>query len=64
MNAQTATPDADVLLSVAEVARRAGVSKRTVYREIDRGALPAHHVGHQLRIDPADFRAYLNGGGR
>ena len=63
MSAQTATPDADVLLSVAEIARHAGVSKRTVYREIDRGALPVRHVGRQLRIDPDDFREYLERGG-
>jgi excisionase family DNA binding protein len=61
MHAQTATPDANVLMSVAEVARRAGVSRRTVYREIDRGALVARYVGHQLRIDPDDFREYLDG---
>jgi excisionase family DNA binding protein len=64
MSAQTATPDATVLLSVAEVARRAGVSRRTVYREIDRGALPARHIGHQLRIDPLDFGIYLRREGR
>jgi excisionase family DNA binding protein len=62
MHAQTATPEANVLLSVAEVARRAGVSRRTVYREIDRGALRVLHVGGQLRIAPADFRDYLDGG--
>jgi excisionase family DNA binding protein len=36
------------------------VSVQTIRRETDRGALPARHVGRQLRIDPADFRAYLN----
>ena len=38
----------------------AQVSRDTIYREIDRGALPARHVGRQLRIDPAEFRAYLD----
>jgi excisionase family DNA binding protein len=49
------------LLSPAEVARIAGVCRRTVYREVDRGALPVKHVGRQLRIDPTDFRRYLEG---
>jgi excisionase family DNA binding protein len=42
------------------VARIANVSLSTVRREIERGALPARHVGRQLRIDPADFRTYLD----
>jgi putative molybdopterin biosynthesis protein len=61
---QTATPeDTRPLLSPAEAARLANVSRKTVYREIDRGALPALHVGRQLRIDPTDFRLYLDKGG-
>jgi len=36
------------------------VSRKTIYREVERGALPARHVGRQLRIDPADFATYLN----
>jgi putative molybdopterin biosynthesis protein len=61
---QTVTPeDTRPLLSPAEAARLANVSRKTVYREIDRGALPALHVGRQLRIDPTDFRLYLDKGG-
>ena len=57
---QTATPeDSRPMLSPADVAQLAGVSRKTVYREIDRGALPALHVGRQLRIDLADFKHYL-----
>jgi excisionase family DNA binding protein len=57
---QTATPeDTRPMLTPAEVAELASVSRKTVYREIDRGALPALHVGRQLRIDPADFKHYL-----
>jgi putative molybdopterin biosynthesis protein len=57
---QTATPvDESVFLSPAEVARLAAISRKTVYREIDRGELRAVHVGRQLRIDPEDFRHYL-----
>jgi putative molybdopterin biosynthesis protein len=61
---QTATQeDKSALLSPAEVARLAAISRKTVYREIDRGELKAVHVGRQLRIDPTDFRLYLDKGG-
>ena len=59
MNTQTPTRDGIVLLTPADAARLANVSRDTVYREIARGALPAKHVGRQLRIDPVDFRFYL-----
>src|SRR5215213_4303167 len=58
---QTATPEDARPLSPAEAARIANVSRKTVYREIDRGALPAQQVGRQLRIDPTDFRMYRQG---
>jgi excisionase family DNA binding protein len=51
---------AEALLSPVEVARIANVSLSTVRREIDRGELRARHVGRQLRIDPDDFRDYLD----
>jgi putative molybdopterin biosynthesis protein len=57
---QTATQeDNSALLSPAEVARLAAISRKTVYREIDRGELKAVHVGRQLRIDPTDLNQYL-----
>jgi putative molybdopterin biosynthesis protein len=57
---QTATQaDSNALLSPAEVARVAAISRKTVYREIDRGELKAIHVGRQLRIDPTDLNQYL-----
>jgi putative molybdopterin biosynthesis protein len=60
MSMQTPTRDGTVLLSPADAARMAQVSRDTIYREIVRGELPARHVGRQLRIDPADFQAYLD----
>ena len=58
--AQSATPAATrPLLSPREVAELAGVSRKTIYREVRRGALPAKHIGRQLRIEPADFARYL-----
>lgn len=57
---QTATSeDTRTLLSPAEIAELANASRKTVYREIDRGELLAIHVGRQLRIDPADLNQYL-----
>jgi putative molybdopterin biosynthesis protein len=60
MGTQTAARDGTVLLSPADVARQASVSVATIYREVDRGELPAHRVGRQLRIDPLDFKYYLD----
>jgi putative molybdopterin biosynthesis protein len=64
MSTHTPTWDGTVLLSPADAARLAQVSRETIYREIDRGELPARHVGRQLRIDPAELHAYLNREGR
>jgi excisionase family DNA binding protein len=53
--------DVRPLLTPAEAARLANVSTKTVYREVDRGALPALHAGRQLRIEPTQFRRWLEG---
>jgi excisionase family DNA binding protein len=60
MSTQTPTRDGTVLLTPADAARVANVSRDTIYREIERGGLPVRHVGRQLRIDPSEFRAYLD----
>jgi excisionase family DNA binding protein len=52
MSTQTATRHGTVLLTPTDAARLASVSRDTIYREIERGALPALHVGRLLRIDP------------
>jgi putative molybdopterin biosynthesis protein len=62
MSTQTPTRDGTVLLTPGEAARMAQVHRDTIYRLVDRGELRALHVGRQLRIDPADFRAYLDRG--
>lgn len=61
MSTQMPTRDGAVLLTPAEAARLANVSRDTIYREIERGALPVLHVGRQLRIDRGAFRKYLEG---
>ena len=43
---------ADRLLSADEVAELSGLSRSLVYREIERGRLPAYRVGTRLRVDP------------
>jgi excisionase family DNA binding protein len=60
MSTQMPTRDGSVLLSPADAARLANVSRETIYREIDRGELRAGHVGRQLRIRQDDFDAYLD----
>jgi excisionase family DNA binding protein len=63
MSTQTPTRDGTVLLTPADAARMAKVSRDTIYREIERGSLRALHVGGRpLRIDPTDFRRWLEGG--
>ena len=62
MSTQTPTREGTVLLTPADAARLARVSRDTIYREIDRGVLPALHVGRLLRIDPYDFRRWLERG--
>ena len=57
-----ADPPGQCLLTPADAAALAQVSKDTIYREIDRGKLKAAHVGRQLRIDPRDFGVYLKRG--
>jgi excisionase family DNA binding protein len=63
MSTQTPARDGVVLLTPADAARLAKVSRDTIYREIERGSLRALHVGGRLlRIDPTDFRRWLEGG--
>jgi len=60
MSTQTRTRDGSVLLTPADAARVANLSRATIYREIERGALLVWHVGRQLGIDALDFRHYLD----
>ncbi|MCB8817288.1 helix-turn-helix transcriptional regulator [Desulfosporosinus shakirovi] len=48
-------------LTAAEAAKILKVSKYTLYELVKRGELPAHHIGRQLRIDPAVLDHYLRG---
>jgi excisionase family DNA binding protein len=48
------------MLSVAEVARRLGVSEQTVLRLIGAGELAAYRVGRAYKVNGDDLAAYLD----
>jgi len=44
--------------SIVELAERWGVSRSTIYREIDRGRLKKRHIGGQVRFSASDVASY------
>ena len=53
------TTEEKPLLTVSEVAEFCRLSPRTVRRWIERGELPAHRLGRQLRISEKDLKIFL-----
>jgi excisionase family DNA binding protein len=53
-----------VLMTVEEVADYLRVTKKTVYRLLDEGKIPAAKVGHQWRFDSASVEAWLRNNSR
>jgi excisionase family DNA binding protein len=52
------------LLKVPEVAKRLGISKRTVWRWIKDGKLKVYRLGEKtIRIDEKDLEAFMVGAG-
>ncbi|MCU0809082.1 MAG: helix-turn-helix domain-containing protein [Candidatus Contendobacter sp.] len=49
------------LLTVGKAAEQLAVSRRTLERLIQTGALPCIRLGRLVRIDPADLAAMLEG---
>ena len=49
----------EALLSPQDVARRCGLSRKAVYRAIERGELRASRLCSRLRIRPDDVDAWL-----
>ena len=47
------------LLTVDAVAKRLAVSVKTTRRLIDRGELPIHRIGRQIRVSESDLFLYL-----
>jgi excisionase family DNA binding protein len=52
--------DLQRLLTIPEVAELLQVSTKTVRRMISSGDLPAHRLGRQWRIAPAELKGFLN----
>jgi excisionase family DNA binding protein len=52
--------DAAALLSPEQVARRCGLSRRAVYRAIERGELRASRLCSRIRIRAADVEAWFD----
>ena len=50
------------MLSPAEVARCAGLSRAAVYRAIERGELKASRLCGRLRVEPGDFEEWKRRG--
>ena len=53
-------PAIDRLFTYEQTGKLLGVTGRTVWTLVDRGALPAVRFGHNVRIDPADLRAFID----
>jgi excisionase family DNA binding protein len=51
--------DVDALLSPEQVARRCGLSRRAVYRAIERGELRASRLCSRIRIKPGEVDAWV-----
>lgn len=50
------------LYTVAETAARLKVSRKTIRRQIDQGALVAHRLGGRVLISEPDLVAYIQSG--
>ncbi len=57
--AEPHTPTHPALVDIAAVAAQLGVSKRHVRRLITDRGLPHHKIGHYLRFDPLEVRAWI-----
>lgn len=56
---QTAKAKLEQLLTITDVAEVLQVSTKTVRRWIANGDLPAHRLGRQWRIAPAELERFL-----
>lgn len=52
--------DKDALLSPEQVARRCGLSRKAVYRAIERGELRASRLCSRLRLRSEDVEAWID----
>jgi excisionase family DNA binding protein len=56
---QASTTTTHELLSPEDVAKRCGLSRRAIYRAIERGELPATRLCSRLRVASDDLEAWL-----
>jgi len=56
----SAIPIVEKLLTYRDAGKLLGVTERTVWELVNRGELPAVRFGRNVRIDPADLRAYID----
>ncbi len=56
---QPEPPRGDAPLTVADVARRLGVSRRIAYELCKDGKLQAFRIGRAIRVKPEDLDAYI-----
>ena len=47
-------------MTVKEISAELGVSRKTIYKRIHSGTIPAVRIGNDYRVDPADLRDYIN----
>jgi excisionase family DNA binding protein len=52
-------PAAHPLLDVLDIAKRLGVSTKSVRRMIARGELPIHRIGRLIRVSELDYHNYV-----
>jgi excisionase family DNA binding protein len=57
---QNSEPETQKLVSKREIARRYGVSERTVQEWMVKGMIPYYKPGYIVRFDPAECDSALN----
>lgn len=55
----TMTTDSGMLLSVAQLAQRSGISRFTWRSWIKQGRLPVFRLGRRVRVAEEDYRRFL-----
>lgn len=56
-------PQAEPWFSVEEIAKHLGVSKETVYRWLEREAIPAHRIGKLWKFKASEVDKWVMDGG-
>jgi excisionase family DNA binding protein len=54
------SPSSELLVTVAEAARRLAVGRTTLYQQIRHGVIPSVRVGHSRRVAVIDLQRYVD----